>query len=326
MLKPRTRASRAPLRLEFRQLEAFLAIVDHGSLRKAAQALGMSQPPLSRQISLLEAELKVQLFERSSAGMVLSGSGQELVYHARAILDRTMQAARDMQSALDDPMNRLSIGYIDDFQHGFLPRLLHDFARQRPGLKLRSSLTLTANLFESLRRGQIDAGFVTLPLPMSARTLNLIRFPPVPLVAVLPEAHPLAREERLNLRQLSGERFIYPAIAPESGFSVQMTSMFQRAGFKLEVALEAWPTVHIIQFVQRGYGVTLTMADSFMPVANPTVVQVPLDDPDATIVPALVWREAGATRTLRSFLDMCRLFVESGRSTQERHDGRGSLT
>ena len=271
MLKQRTRASRAPLRLEFRQLEAFLAIVDQGSLRKAAEALGMTQPPLSRQIQQLEAELKVKLFERSAAGMLLSGAGQELVYHARAILDRTMQAARDMQSALDDPMNRLAIGYIDDFQQGFLSGLLHDFARQRPGLKLRSSLALTVDLFERLRRGQIDAGFVTLPLPMSARTLNLIRFSPVPIVAVLPASHPLAGEQRLNLRQLSQERFIYPAIAAESGFSVQITSMFQRAGYKLEVALEAWPTVHIVQFVQRGFGITLTMANSFAPVDPPVV-------------------------------------------------------
>ena len=296
-----------------------MAIVDHGSLRKAADALGMSQPPLSRQIHQLEAELKVKLFERSAAGMILSGPGQELVYHARAILDRTMQAARDMQSALDDPMNRLSIGYIDDFQHGFLPGLLHEFVRQRPGLKLRSSLALTVDLLEHLRRGRIDAGFITLPLPMSARSLNLIRFPPVPIVAVLPADHPLAGEPRLNLRQLSQERFIYPAIAAESGFSVQITSMFQRAGYKLEVALEAWPSAHIVQFVQRGFGITLMMAGSFAPV-NPPVVHVPLDDPDAAIVPAVVWRESGSTRTMRSFLDLCRTFAESRSPTHSRQE------
>ena len=310
MLKARTRAPRAPLRLEFRQLEAFLAVVDHGSLRKAADSLGMSQPPLSRQIRQLEDELKSPLFERSASGMVLTGPGQELVFHARAILDRTMQAARDMQSSLGDPMNRLSIGFIDDFLHGFMPGLIHNFVRQRPGLKLRSTMSLTADILDSLRQGRLDAGFVTLPLPISASSLNVIRFAAKPIVAVLPADHRCAGWASIDLKELRCERIIYPIVTPESGFSVQMTGMFQRAGYPLEVATEAWPTDHVMQLVQQGHGITLTATFSFAP-GTPSIVQVPLSDPEAIVVPAVIWRGAGATRTLRSFLELCREYAAS---------------
>lgn len=314
MLRPRTRAPRAPLRLEFRQLEAFLAVVDHRSLRKAAQALGISQPPLSRQIRQLEDELKVQLFERSAAGMVLSGPGQELVYHARAILDRTMQAARDMQSAIGDPVNRLSIGFIDDFLHGFFPELVLHFTRARPGLKLRSTMGLSFDILDHLRHGRLDAGFVTLPLPISASVLNVIRFPAVPILAVLPTGHRCAKQARVDLRDIRDERIIYPCVAPESGFSVQMTAMFQRAGYPLEVATEAWPTDHILQLVEGNHGITLTTAESF--ATGHSVVTVPLEDPEAVVTPAVVWRGSGATRTLRAFLELCRDYA--ARKTSER--------
>lgn len=294
-------------RIEFRQLRYFLAVVEEGSLRKAASKLGMSQPPLSRQIQQLEADLQVELFERSGRGMILSGAGQELVVHARAILDRAAQAVKDLRDAVDDPVNRLSIGFLDDFMGGFLPGLLADLAKARPTLRLRSHLSVTWNILSDIKLGRIDAGFVALPLPTSASSLNVMRFPPLPIVAVLPLHHPLAHCTSVNLKDLRHERIISAPVFPESGFYQQINAMFQRAGFSPDSFMEIWPADHIAQFIARGVGVTFTTAGSI--IAHKAEVAVcPVDDSEAVIQPAVVWRAGGVTKTLAAFLDRCRAY------------------
>ena len=298
--------SSTPLpRIEFRQLRYFLAVVEEGSLRKAASKLGISQPPLSRQIQQLEADLRVRLFERGGRGMILSSAGQELVVHARAILDRATQAVQDLRDAVDDPVNRLWIAFLDDFMGGFLPELLADFAKARPNLRLRSHLSVTWEILSDIKLGRIDAGFVALPLPNSASSLNVMRFPPLPIVAVLPPKHPRAHQASVDLHDLRHDRIIYAPVSSESGYYQQISAMFQRAGFVPDVRMEIWPADHIAQFIARDVGVTFTTAGSIIAQRSEVAI-LPINDPEAIVQPALVWRGGGVTKTLATFLDVCR--------------------
>jgi len=292
-------------RIEFRQLRYFLAVVEEGSIRKAAQQLGMSQPPLSRQIQQLEADLKVELFERSGHGMILSGAGQELVVHARAILARATQAVKDMHDAVDDPVKRLTIGFLDDFMTGFVPDILLQFVKARPGLRLRSRLSVTWEILAEIKAGRMDVGFIALPLPISASHLNVIRFPPVPIMAVLSAKHPLAKRPSIDLSDLRDDPIIYSPVAPESGFTQQVNAMFHRAGFSPEVQMEVWPTDHNAMFVANNVGITFTTSPSITAYRDDLAI-LPINDAEAVVQPAVVWRGKGLSRTVSEFLDMCR--------------------
>lgn len=299
--------TRNTLRFEFRQLKYFLAIVEEGSIRKAAERLGMSQPPLSRQIQQLEAGLKVELFERTGRGMILTGAGQAMVAHARSLLERASQAQKDIHDGSDDPLRRLTIGYLDDFMNGFVSKLLVEFVQSNPTVRLRSQLSVTWNILAEIKAGRMDVGFISLPLPISASQLSVIRFPPIPIVAVVHKGHPLAARESVDISEFRNDRIIYPTVTPESGFAQQVYAMFHRVGFTPDVQLEAWPTDHIAMFVANGLGITLTTSASVTAYRD-DLAFLKVNDPDAQVHPAVVWRAGGVSRTISEFLDLCRAY------------------
>lgn len=161
--------------MEIRQLEYFLAVVDHGGITRAAVVLHISQPSLSQAIRGLERELRVSLFHRVGRGLVLSPSGEALVGPARQTV-RAAENAADLMHRLQ----RLEGGRVDICA---LPSLGSEpvaawvgyLRRQHPAVAVRmEEADDLAGVINSVRSGATELGFVTLPAPLSGLKVHTL--------------------------------------------------------------------------------------------------------------------------------------------------------
>jgi DNA-binding transcriptional LysR family regulator len=142
--------------MQLNQLRHVLALSEHRSLARAAQALGISQPALSKSLRRLEAYLGVELFERSPRGVLPTAFGRELASHARAIAVGVHEAERALGAIRDGVEGRIAIGSAPSVIAHVLPIATARLLRRRPDLKLTVIGGLHDRLFEWLRNGEID--------------------------------------------------------------------------------------------------------------------------------------------------------------------------
>ncbi len=150
--------------LTLKQFRYFEALARHGHFRHAAEACGISQPALSMQIKELEAEVGIELFERSSRQVRLTGFGEEFALRIRGIL-RSIDELEDLARASQDGLaGRLRIGVIPTVAPYLLPTLIGDLTRMYNGLDIHVRETLTPRLIQELEEGRLDAAIVALPV------------------------------------------------------------------------------------------------------------------------------------------------------------------
>ncbi|MEV6238892.1 Shedu anti-phage system protein SduA domain-containing protein [Lentzea sp. NPDC051838] len=195
--------------LDLRKLRYFVAVAEQLSFGRAAEALHIAQPVLSRQIRALEAELKVQLFDRSSKGTELTPAGAQLLADARPLLASASALLR-------------RVGVTDTFTVGFMPGLIVTAAvrvlsSRHPGLRVDVVRTTWEDQVEVIHDGRVDVGYVRLPVP--AAGLSVVPLFTEPRVAVVPATHRLAGKESVLAADLSGERRVQHTDPP--GFPVR---------------------------------------------------------------------------------------------------------
>jgi DNA-binding transcriptional LysR family regulator len=123
--------------LDLRQLRYFVAVAEEGHVTRAAERLGMGQPPLSQQIKALEAQLGLQLFRRKPRGVELTESGRVLLDEARVILARLEQAERAALSTARGEQGKLRVGVAPTAPfHPFVPQVIRAFREAFPGVSV----------------------------------------------------------------------------------------------------------------------------------------------------------------------------------------------
>ena len=196
--------------LDLRKLRYFVAVAEELSFIRAAERLHIAQPVLTRQIRVLEKELGVGLFVRSTRGTALTPAGAELVDDARAILRSAMAVQRRVRHAARGG-SRLTIGFMP----GILPTETVRALRERfPDLRVDVVRTSWDDQVEMVLDGRIDASFVRFPI--KRRGLTVIPLYTEPRVVVLPAAHPLATRESVSIADLAGLDLLQdPQAVPE---------------------------------------------------------------------------------------------------------------
>lgn len=194
--------------MRFRQLQYFVAVAEELHFGRAASRLHMSQPPLSQQIRLLEEDLGVRLFDRTSQRVALTREGTFLLREAREILQRLSSARSALAAMARGEAGTLRVGYVDAVPIGALVRVMARFHDGLPHVELTTHDQGTANQFQDLLAGRKDLGLVTMTaqtLPAGLVWKKLLR---EYYVLALPESHPLAGKADLKLSDLNGERFL----------------------------------------------------------------------------------------------------------------------
>ena len=153
--------------MNLQQLEYILAVEEHGSFSRAAEARFVSQPALSMMVQKLEEELDVKIFDRSKQPILATEGGQTVLAQARAILHEVAklhEATRQQREALS---GNLSIGIIPTLAPYLLPLFLKPFLEKYPAVHLKIHEHTTSALVEKLKKGQLDAGLLATPLPQA---------------------------------------------------------------------------------------------------------------------------------------------------------------
>ncbi|OKI40410.1 LysR family transcriptional regulator [Streptomyces sp. CB03578] len=187
--------------LETRELRYFVAVAEELHFGRAAELLGMAQPPLSRAIQQLERRLGVLLLERTRRGVALTGAGEVLLDEARATLDAAAAAARRTRRAAS-PRSRLVLAAKAAGSHELLRKLLDAYAAEPDAAEVEVVLCGIGEETRLLRDGRADAALVH-PLFSSLAGFDSEELLTEEQVAVLPAEHPLAARPFLSMAEVS---------------------------------------------------------------------------------------------------------------------------
>jgi DNA-binding transcriptional LysR family regulator len=291
--------------LELRHLRYFVAVAEELHFGHAARRLNTSQPSLSQQVRDLERELKVDLFLRTKRRVALTPAGQRFLVEARGILASTERAAGLAREAERGESLRLAVGISPETDWLFLGRALRRFAEHAPLVHiLFLNLTPEAQV-NALRAGQIDVGFVGLPLEaegMATEATSRAR-----LVVALPDKHPMARGDEIRLEDLSKESYVlWPRhLAP--GTYDQLLSIFRQAGFGPPIAMEGGlPSTRTVLGMVAA-GLTIALVDPALEqVAASGVVFRRLAGRGIYTEKGVIYRRSDPSSLLASFLQEIR--------------------
>jgi DNA-binding transcriptional LysR family regulator len=289
--------------MELRHLRYFIAVAQEGHVTRAAERLGMQQPPLSQQIKLLERELDVQLLRRKGRGVELTEAGRVYFENACAIMDQLSHAAETTRRTARGEQGRICVGITPTSPfHPFLPRVIRAFRDAFPQVSLRLEERLGSELIEQLRNEQIDAAFIRTPL-IDSEGLAVSRLLEEPLLVALPRNHALAGKGALPLRSLAREAFI--VYGPVSRGFYDLTVMAcNAAGFSPRIGQEAPRVTSLLALVATGAGITLVPA-SLQQMHIDGVMYRPIDGrPQPKAVLNLVSRRGDPSAVVRRFLNL----------------------
>ncbi|HTP61022.1 MAG TPA: LysR substrate-binding domain-containing protein [Burkholderiales bacterium] len=237
----------------------FIAVAEKLHFGRAATALHISQPPLSRAIRALEESLGVKLFARTRRRVELTPEGRRLREEAQRALGQLEHAARELRDMAAGVSGRLRIGFVSLADYGVLPDLLKNFKAARPGVELALREMLSPEQAAALAAGELDFGLL-LP-PVAGTDLDHVVVQRERFVAALPARHRLARRRgRLAVRGLAQESFVMAPREIAPGLHDIVAALAARAGFAPRVAQEAIQMQTVVSLVSSGLGVALVPA------------------------------------------------------------------
>lgn len=193
--------------MDLRQLNALVAVADHGSFSAAADALHTVQSNVSTHVARLERELDTLLVDRN--GGTLTEEGVAVVERARRIRGELEALVADVAALHDEVVGTVRIGMIGTTARWLAPRLIESLAEQHPKVRLIIIDATSTSLEPQLASGRLDLAIVNLPVPGS----EFVTYPlfEEDLVLIVPADHPLAPRESVDVRDLDGLALLMPA-------------------------------------------------------------------------------------------------------------------
>lgn len=245
--------------MDLRSLRAFVAVAEELHITRAAERLGMQQPPLTRTIHALEAEMGTPLLRRLPRGVRLTEAGRSLLEEARAVLRRTDALKQTVGRVARGESGRIAVGFSGSASlHPFVPRVLRMFHASHPGVSLVLEESGTADLAAALAEGRLDAAFIRSPMIDTPGLLLQPLLQEAMLVA-MPTGHRLSRGRAASvpIRALAGERLVLHRRVAGPGLYDTILAACREAGFTPALVQEAprLPTTLIL--VAAGMGLSI---------------------------------------------------------------------
>ncbi|HUZ62785.1 MAG TPA: LysR substrate-binding domain-containing protein [Acetobacteraceae bacterium] len=289
--------------LDLRQLRQFVAVAEAEHVGRAAEALNMSQSPLSRQVMQLEAILGLRLFERARKRVRLTREGRAFLTEARVLL-----AQAERVEALGRRMGRgeagaLTLGYVEGAVHaGLLPRAMRRFRVPRPEIRIELRALRSAPQFEALRRREIDCGLLYTPPDDDDPDLAGLRLMEEPMLLAVPADHPLAGKQSVMPADLDGQPWVSRPRALNPGAEDRFLSACAACGFTPDLRFEAGDPATSLGLVAAGLGLALVQASMRTIIRSPDVVLVDLPWYPLTVRLHAAWRRADASCLVTEWL------------------------
>ena len=290
--------------MELRHLRYFVQVATDLHFARAAAHLGISQPPLSQQIRLLEDELGVVLLERTSRRVALTSAGSLFLDAARRTLAEADRAVLIARRAGNGELGELNIGF--NASAPFIPQVataLYAFRQRYPDVQLSLNEIAGTAQIPAIRDGDLDLGFLRSfdsPVVPQGLTATLILRERL-VVATRPD-HPLATRAGLHLSDLGDQSLVVYASDRSGGFTEALFDLMRDAGVEPRVAQHVREVSTLLGLVAAGIGVTI-IAESLASLQSAGLVYTPLRDDRATSAMWLVHADAPPLLT-RNFLNV----------------------
>ncbi len=285
---------------ELRHLIYFREVARTLHFRKAAEALAIAQPALSRQIAQLEAALGAELFVRSRRKVELTAAGRALVERIEPVLRNLAAIPVELHALTEGETGHVRVGFTGLAMATVLPEVLREFHRRFPRIRVELNESPTSSQLAALLAGEVQCGFfhpdATVP-GMNTRELLRERNG-----VLLPADHALAKQAAVRLKELAGTPFVLFPRSHNPGFYDRILAAFAKTGTTPRIAEEVWPRANAIGLVRAGLGATF-MCPSEARQLPPEVTFVPLSGPAPESRLVVGWRAGGKEDpALRSFL------------------------
>ncbi|MBC1979440.1 LysR family transcriptional regulator [Listeria marthii] len=240
--------------MELRQLKYFMEVARVEHMTKASENLHVAQSAVSRQITKLEEELGVHLFDRVGRNMQLTSVGQEFLKQSAIALNELQKAEALVTEYTDPAKGTVRVGLPNSLSTKVLPSVISTFREKYPQITYKFMEGTNEELTEMLLNGALDMTFLS-PVPESSDQIEAIRFFDEKLKLIVPENHPLAENFNVSLKELASEKFV---LYPED-FDLYkiVTKAANKKGFTPQIAFQSRDFYTIQGLVGAGLGISI---------------------------------------------------------------------
>lgn len=305
--------------MELRHLRYFVVVAEERHITRAAERLGMQQPPLSQQMKALERELGVQLLRRRPRGVELTAAGRSFLADARAVLAQAEHAVAGARRTARGEQGQIGVGFTSSAPfHPLVPRLLRGFRETHPGVAVTLEEGGTLELETAVQEERVDAAIVRTRIDAEGIAVHPLL--DEPMVAALPRGHALAKAPAggpaagapaLPLKALAGETFILYRRRSGPGLYDAVIAGCRAEGFSPTVGQEAPRIVSTLNLVAAGLGLSL-VPESLARMRMDGVVYRRLAGRAVPCAPLLlIVRRGDPSPTVRQFLSLARRAARS---------------
>ena len=288
-------------KIEFRQLNYFVAAAEHGSLRRAAAAICVQESTISRAIRAMEDKLGASLFHRHVGGVSLTFAGQRFLRRARIALQQIDDGIRDVAAIGRSSSGQIKIGILSSLASGFLAELLHAYGNNHAAVEIDLVDGARGEHVAAVRNLQLDVAFVTGQRSWIDCEVSTLWFEQ--LFIALPEGHVLAEKYTLDWSDLMQEHFIVREAATGPEIYDYLMQRLADLGHRPEFAPQRVGRDNLLSLVALGRGLTLT-SKAATASTTPGIIYRPLAD---EMLPfSAVWSPRNDNPALRRLLSMAR--------------------
>lgn len=296
--------------IELRHLRYAVTVADEGHITRAAERLGIQQPPLSQQIRSLESMVGATLFRRMPRGVEVTEAGRTFVERARAILQDVELAIEATRSNARGDEGVLAVGFTSSAAfHPMVTSAVRTFGENWPGVTLKLEESSTPDLTGAIRDRHLDVAFIRSPVEDSSG-LIISHILDEEMLLALPDRHPLAsadlKRDPIHLSELAGEDFILYRRPSGPGLYDTVIAACLSAGFSPRIKHEAPRLLSTLSLVAAGLGISIiprsmarleTNGIAYLRIAPETPLVAPLN---------LATRSVELSGALKRFVDMVR--------------------
>jgi DNA-binding transcriptional LysR family regulator len=290
---------------EFSQLRCFVVVAEELHFGRAAARLHMTQPPLSRQVQLLEHQLGAQLLERTSRNVRLTAAGRSFLPEAREILRLAESASLAARRVSRGEAGSVTIGFTASSGYRFLPDLIVTCRQQLPDVNLTLKEMVTMEQVEALASGRIDLALLRPHAAIADFESRCVAREP--LVVALPDKHPLARGRLPTLADFDHAPFLTYSQIEARYFHDLVAGTFARAGVHPDYIQHVSQIHSILALVRAGLGAALVPeAASSLRFEGVVLRRVQKIQPAHSVELFMAWKRDNNNPALATLLDKCR--------------------
>lgn len=293
--------------MDIRQIEYFVEVAKQLSFTKAAAALHVSQPSISKAIQNFEAELGVPLFYRSSKQLELTDAGQAVLINSMQVLESFQNLRSELTDLMQLKKGQIRIGIPPIVGAEFFSKLISVYKEQNPYIEILLTEVGTKRIREEIETGELDIGLVC-SVTSTNENLETIRFLKDPLQLIVHESHPLARQKTITMSDLANEAFII--YRKDFILFDRIMEQCKNHGFFPTIACETTQKDLFIEMVQAKLGIALLPEKIAEKIPYDSIKRIPFKEEAIHLELGITWKKNKyLPYSVREFIQLAHEFV-----------------